>query len=68
MIFHKTSYGETWDVISLKYYGTEKLMHLIIQANPQYADYSVLPDGLVLKVPFPLQTEVKIEELPPWKR
>lgn len=68
MIFHKTSYGETWDVISLKYYGTEKLMHLIIQANPQYADYSVLPDGLILEIPAPPETENNLEELPPWKR
>jgi len=67
MTLHRTTYGETWDSISLKYYGTEKLMHLIMEANPQYSGYFVLPEGLVLEIPSPPE-KVEDEELPPWKK
>nr|DAR78894.1 MAG TPA: baseplate wedge protein [Caudoviricetes sp.] len=31
---YKTILGDTWDLISLKVYGTEKLFPLLMDANP----------------------------------
>ncbi len=66
MTMHRTVDGETWDYLSLKYYGTEKLMHLIISANPDLAYMHVLRGGLEIVIPDPPETVE--EELPPWKK
>ena len=63
---HRTIQGETWDAISKMYYGSEKYMHELLKANPEYRNYIILPAGIDLKIP-----EIKIEnpqELPPWRK
>jgi len=67
MTFHKTIRGETWDILAKRYYGSEKLMHVIIQANPNYSHYEVLPSGIDLVIPD-IEVHENFEELPPWKR
>ena len=63
---HRTTEGETWDLVSKKYYGTEKLMHKLLEANPEFKDFVVFPAGVVLKIP---EVEIKTtEELPPWRK
>ena len=63
---HKTKQGETWDIVSKIYYGSEKFIHELIRENPEYKDFFIFPAGLTLKIPK--VKKEKIEELPPWKR
>ena len=64
---YRTIQGDTWDVIAFREYnslGGEKLMHLLIDANPQYKDYVYFPAGIILIVP---DVEIpRSNTLPPW--
>jgi len=63
---HRTIQGETWDIVSKIYYGSEKYVHELLKANPEYKDYIIFSAGLYLKIP-----EIELEnpqELPPWRR
>ena len=62
-----TQEGECWDEIAKKVYGTEKLMHVLISANPDLRNYLVLPGGLKIVCPE-VEVETLPEVLPPWKR
>ena len=59
-----------WDAISYKLYNTERAAGEIIELNPEYFEYAILPGGLKLKVPK--EPEISIAKvastLPPWKR
>jgi len=62
---HITTQGDMWDSISLRLYGSEYFMHLLIEANPQYREIVVFPANCELLVP-----EVNREEritFPPWR-
>ena len=66
---YRTIQGDTWDKIAYRVYreyGGEKLMNILLDHNPEYADYVVFPAGLMLNVPT--ITEPVVENLPPWKR
>ncbi len=62
-----TQEGEAWDEIAKKVYGTEKLMHVLLSANPDLREYLILPGNTKVVCP---EVEVKSmpEVLPPWKR
>lgn len=63
---HKTIEGETWDLISKIYYGSEKYVHELLISNPEYREYIVLPAGLEIVVP---EIDIKTPmEIPPWRR
>ena len=62
-----TQEGECWDEIAKKVYGTEKLMHVLLSANPDLRNYLVLPGGLEIVCPE-VEVETLPEVLPPWKR
>jgi hypothetical protein len=59
-----------WDGIAHKVYGDrrrgEMLMHLLLEANPNYRETVVFASGVRLIVPEP-PTNIP-ETLPPWKR
>lgn len=64
-IEYQTKDGDRWDLIAYEMYGDAYLYHLILEANPEYKEYMVLPAGITLKIPVinePPNTEVK----PPW--
>lgn len=42
------------DIVSQTYYGTPYYGWLILQANPGYSMEFDIPDGTVIRVPFPL--------------
>ena len=68
MRIHKTIEGETWDYIAKKYYGDERFMDILLNANPKYRNYLILPAYLEIIIPeLPKPVLIK-EELPPWKR
>jgi len=65
---HKTSYGETFDIMAKTYYGNEKLMHYIIEANPKYRK-KVFFDGQFEIVIPDLSEDILVREVTaPWKR
>lgn len=62
--------GDMWDAIAYKLYGTERAAGEIIELNPQYHEYAILPGGLRLRVPTEPEcnTTAVASTLPPWKR
>ena len=64
---YTTREGDTFDLLSLRYYDEEKLANYIIEANPDYADVVVFEGGVKLIIPIidePETTETKA----PWRR
>ena len=62
---YRTVQGDMWDVISMRVYGTEMLMHLLIEANHQYRDIAVFPANCELVVP-PAPRRERVS-FPPWR-
>lgn len=63
---YTTVQGDTWDIIALKKYGTEKGMHLLLGANPAHRDTVLFSAGIAIIVPdAPAAVN---ENLPPWRR
>ena len=62
-----TQESECWDEISKKVYGTEKLMHVLLEANPGLRNYLFLPGGVEVVCPD-VGLEIIPEVLPPWKK
>lgn len=64
--YYDTVQGDTWDMISLDYYGDEHYSHVLMQANPDYITTLVFDAGIRLLIPTINQTAAIT--LPPWKR
>lgn len=64
---YNASYGETWDSISMDFYGTPHKIAELISCNPQYSDVLIFEDNTELSIPIldGVQTE---NTLAPWKR
>lgn len=65
-IDYTTTQGDTFDMLALRAYESEFMSHIIIQANPQYADILVFDSGVNLKIPIISRKAASV--LPPWKR
>lgn len=55
-----------WDNVAKRVWGTEKMMHILIAANPSYRHILVFPAGISLVIP-----DIDIEPIsapPPWRR
>jgi len=62
---YATMQGDMWDKIALRMYNSERLMHVLIDANPEYRGITVFPANCELRIP-----EVSREErvtFPPWR-
>ncbi|MCX8731171.1 tail protein X [Gilliamella sp. B2969] len=46
-----TRQGDTWDILAHDIYGSEKLMHILIAANPAHANTIVFTAGIQLIIP-----------------
>jgi phage tail protein X len=64
---YKTREGDTFDALALAMYGEERLAHLIIQYNPNYADVVVFGPNEELRLPIYENADTP-ETLPPWRR
>ena len=63
---YTTVQGDMWDLIAKRNYGTEKAMHVLLEANQQYSDIVVFGAGIVLNIPeYEAPTP---DTLPPWRR
>ncbi len=58
--------GDTWDLISFKYYGSEYHIVELILANPDHVDAVVFDGGEKLKIPAINITYTSL--LAPWRR
>lgn len=62
-----TRFGDTFDALALGFYGDEKLAHLIIEANLDYADVLIFEDSADLLIPVISESSTP-DTLPPWRR
>lgn len=63
---YRTVQGDMWDWIAYKVYGDEAYIKILLEHNQKYADYVVLPAGIVLNCPdVALPNPI---HLPPWRR
>jgi phage tail protein X len=69
LITYRTVQGDTWDLIALRMYpkiGAEKLMDVLLEANPEYMHTVIFPANVILNIP---EVNVPvISSLPAWKR
>jgi len=62
-----TIQGDMWDTIAYRIWGNEKLMHKLMEANPQHRHVVVFASGVRLAVPE-LEAELTRQAMdPPWK-
>ena len=61
------SHGETWDVISLAFYGTPYKVAELIACNPELSDVLIFEENTELSIPI-LEDDSKETTLAPWKR
>lgn len=63
---YTTVQGDTWDLIAYRFYGAEKYMRYLYEANWTYADVLVFSSGTVLTIPdLPEETD---EDAPFWRQ
>lgn len=61
------SYGETWETISMDFYGTPYKIAELISCNPQYSDVLIFEENTELSIPI-LESVSSNATLAPWKR
>ncbi len=57
-----------WDAIAREVYGSEKYMHLLLDANPAHRETVLFSAGVTLSAPENTSDIGISETLPPWKR
>ncbi|ARD47571.1 tail protein X [Sporosarcina sp. P33] len=65
MKIYSTIQGDSWDLICYKNYGTELVMHKVMDANPHLTDIAIFGAGTLIKLPELDPTE-ELQDLPPW--
>ncbi len=64
---YETRQGDTFDELALQFYDDERLAHLIIDFNPDYADCLIFEKNIKLRIPI-YENSQSAETLPPWKQ
>ena len=59
--------GDSFDQLALQLYNDEKMAHLIIEANPDYADVVIFEECVPIVLPIFDDTALP-ETLAPWRR
>lgn len=67
LIEYTTRQGDTFDELALQVYDSEKKAHLLIEANPDYADVLIFDAGVALTIPV-YENTAPPETLAPWRR
>lgn len=65
---YTTQQRDTWDIISLRMYGSERFMDRLIDANPGHRRVGEFSAGIVLLVPDVPEAVRDETLLPPWRR
>jgi phage tail protein X len=63
---YTTIQGDTWDIISKKFYNTENLVNVLLRANPAYISTVIFSSGVDLIIPE-IDIEEELNNLPPWR-
>ncbi|MCP4747976.1 MAG: phage tail protein [Desulfobacteraceae bacterium] len=63
---YKTIQADMWDIISFKAYGNEKMMHVLLAANPALQDTVLFEAGVQIIVPELEDTDTAQSTVPPW--
>ena len=66
---YRTIQGDTWDLIAFRVYkkvGAEKLMDILLEANPDFINTVIFQANVLLKIPD--VSSPIVVNLPPWKR
>ena len=63
---YTTLQGDTFDMIAIDFYGDPNQSYVLINANPDYANYIILDGGITLKIPI-IPSTTTLNSLPPWK-
>ncbi len=66
-INYTTRAGDSFDQLALQLYNDEKMAHLIIEANPDYADVVIFEECVPIVLPIFDDTALP-ETLAPWRR
>ena len=66
-INYTTRAGDSFDQLALQLYNDEKMAHLIIEANPDYADVVIFEECVPIVLPI-FDDTVLPETLAPWRR
>ena len=64
---YTATYGETWDSISMDFYGSPYHVAELISCNPKYSDVLIFEENTELSIPI-LEGSSKETTLAPWKR
>jgi len=64
---YTTTQGDMWDMIALRVYGDENLMHKLVEANPDHRHTVVFPANIALDIPEAEVISASIAS-PAWKR
>lgn len=67
-MLYETVEGDTFDGIAFEFYTDEKLAHVIIEANPAYADVLIFDAGIELNIPVIEEDEDTPGTAPPWRQ
>lgn len=62
---YTTKQGDTWDLMAYDFYGDEKYMRYLMEANMPLLDIMIFSSGTVIQVPDLL--EETDEDLPFWR-
>lgn len=65
---YRTISGDAWDIVSLKVYGSEDFLDVLIEANPEHRETMIFSAGVILTVPDLPQSTQNNRNLPPWRR
>lgn len=65
---YTTTQGDTWDIISLKMYGSELFTDRLVSANFAQRNTAIFGAGVVLTVPQVNANQIQSTNLPPWRR
>ncbi|HYE80879.1 MAG TPA: tail protein X [Clostridia bacterium] len=63
---YETAEGDTFDIISLAFYGDEHYSTEIMKSNPDHVGTIIFSSGVSIKIPVIEQPAAST--LPPWKR
>lgn len=63
---YETVEGDTFDIISLAFYGVEHYSTEIMKENPEHVGTVIFSAGVTLNIPIIEQPAAST--LPPWKR
>lgn len=64
---YTTVEGDSFDLIALRFYRSDRLASLIMQANPDHMSTLIFDAGVKLSIPD-RNTDAKPATLPPWRR